>query len=138
MKVLMAGCEAGGDGRPDRVSGTVSVRVVHWRVDRDIEEAGCAGCNDDFAGTWACAARPWIPADEHCAAGRDDEADRSAVQAAGRDGDEAVKHVDVSKLRLAFVGDNKDRGYFFDNGYLRTAVGRACREAKEGPLKDEN
>ena len=56
----------------------------------------------------------------------------------GMTANEAVKHVDVSALRPGFVGDNKDRGYFFDNGFLRTAVVRACREAKEGPLKDEN
>jgi cyclase len=57
---------------------------------------------------------------------------------AGMTAEEALKHVDVSKLRPGFVGENKDRGYFFDNGYLRTAVGRACREAKEGALGDEN
>jgi cyclase len=52
--------------------------------------------------------------------------------------DETVKKVDVSKLRAGFVGDNADRAYFFDNGFLKTAIGRAYREAKEGPLKDEN
>jgi glyoxylase-like metal-dependent hydrolase (beta-lactamase superfamily II) len=48
------------------------------------------------------------------------------------------KKVDVSALKPKFVGADKAMSFFFDSGYLATAVGRAYREAKEGPLKDEN
>jgi hypothetical protein len=52
--------------------------------------------------------------------------------------EETIKKVDVTGLRTQFVGNNADRGYFFDGGYLSTAIRRAYREAKEGPLHDED
>lgn len=51
---------------------------------------------------------------------------------------ETRKKIDVGALRAQFVGDDKARAFFFDHGFLDTAVRRAYREAKEGPLKDED
>jgi len=51
---------------------------------------------------------------------------------------ETRKKVDVSSFKSRFAGDDRDRAFFFDNGYLANAIGRAYREAKEGPLHDEN
>jgi cyclase len=52
--------------------------------------------------------------------------------------EDTQKGVDLSELRPAFVGDDKDRRYFFDHGYTSVAVARAYREAKEGPLHNED
>jgi glyoxylase-like metal-dependent hydrolase (beta-lactamase superfamily II) len=52
--------------------------------------------------------------------------------------DDAQKEVDVSSLKAKFVAADNSKSSFFDRGYLRTAVERAYREAKEGPLKDED
>jgi glyoxylase-like metal-dependent hydrolase (beta-lactamase superfamily II) len=52
--------------------------------------------------------------------------------------EETQKKVEVKELRHFFVQENAERGYFFDAGFLNTAVARAYREAKEGPLHDEN
>ena len=69
------------------------------------------------------------------------EATKNQVDAAVKQGlslEEAKKKVNLSELREAFVGDDKDRGYVFDGGYVPVAVTRSYREAKEGPLHDEN
>ena len=52
--------------------------------------------------------------------------------------EDVQKKIDVSGLKAKFVAADNPRSSFFDRGYLRTAVGRAYREAKEGPLKDED
>jgi len=65
-----------------------------------------------------------------------EKADAGAKQ--GLSLEETRKKIDVSALRKQFVGQDADRAFFFDNGFLDTAAGRAYREAKEGPLQDEN
>jgi len=52
--------------------------------------------------------------------------------------DEAVKAADFSALRKQFVGDKPERAFSFDQGYVPAAVKRAYREAKDGPLHDED
>jgi cyclase len=52
--------------------------------------------------------------------------------------EDTKKSIDLTELRTAFVGDDKERQYFFDHGYTSVAVTRAYREAKEGPLHDED
>ena len=52
--------------------------------------------------------------------------------------EDTKKKIDLSSLKPKFVGNDPTRSYFFDGGYLSTAVGRAYREAKEGPLRDED
>ena len=52
--------------------------------------------------------------------------------------EQAVKEVDLTALRKRFVGDDPDRAQVFDKGYMPVAVKRAYREAKEGPLHDED
>jgi cyclase len=69
------------------------------------------------------------------------ESTKSQVDAAVKQGlslEETKKNVDLSELRRSFVGDDKDREYVFDGGYVPVAVTRAYREAKEGVLHDEN
>lgn len=69
------------------------------------------------------------------------EAVRAQTEGAVQQGlslEETQKKVDVKELRKFFVQDSAERGYFFDAGFLNTAVARAYREAKEGPLHDEN
>jgi hypothetical protein len=45
---------------------------------------------------------------------------------------------DPDDLRAGFVGDNPDRAFFFDHGFLATTIRRAYREAKSGPLQDQD
>jgi glyoxylase-like metal-dependent hydrolase (beta-lactamase superfamily II) len=53
--------------------------------------------------------------------------------------EETRKKVDVSALKPKFVAaDDKATSFFFDGGFLSTSVRRAYREAKEGPLKDQD
>lgn len=52
--------------------------------------------------------------------------------------EQAVKAADFSALRKQFVGDNPERVFNFDQGYVPAAVKRAYREAKDGPLHDED
>jgi glyoxylase-like metal-dependent hydrolase (beta-lactamase superfamily II) len=52
--------------------------------------------------------------------------------------DQAIKAADFSALRKQFVGDNPERAFGFDQGYVPTAITRAYREAKNGPLHDED
>jgi hypothetical protein len=52
--------------------------------------------------------------------------------------EQAVKEVELTALRKRFVGDDPDRAQVFDKGYMPVAVKRAYREAKEGPLHDED
>jgi len=52
--------------------------------------------------------------------------------------EDTIKKIELKDLREQFVKGDSERGFFFDGGYLPTAVGRAYREAKEGPLHDEN
>jgi len=69
------------------------------------------------------------------------EATQEQASAAAKQGlslDETLKEIDLKDLREQFVRGDSERGYFFDGGYLPTAVGRAYREAKEGPLHDED
>jgi len=48
------------------------------------------------------------------------------------------KSVDMVRFRAQMAGNNADRGRNFDQYFVATGAGRAYREAKEGPLKDEN
>jgi len=69
------------------------------------------------------------------------ESTTSQVDAAVKQGlslEDTKKKVDLSELRRSFVGADKQREYVFDGGYTPVAVTRAYREAKEGPLHDEN
>ena len=69
------------------------------------------------------------------------ESTKSQVDAAVKQGlslEETKKKVDLADLRKSFVDDLPDREYVFDGGYVPAAVARAYREAKEGPLHDEN
>jgi len=69
------------------------------------------------------------------------EATKRQVDAAATKGlslEQTKKEIDFGGLRQSFVGEDKDRAYVFDGGYVPAAVARAYREAKEGPLKDEN
>jgi hypothetical protein len=52
--------------------------------------------------------------------------------------DEAIKAVDLSAFRKQFVEDNPERAFVFDQGYKPAGVVRAYREAKDGPLHDED
>lgn len=51
---------------------------------------------------------------------------------------QAVKAIDLTTLRPRFVGNNPERAFVFDEGYAPAAAIRAYREAKEGPLHDED
>jgi len=69
------------------------------------------------------------------------DATQEQTAAAARQGlslEDTLKKIDLKDLREQFVKGDSERGFFFDGGYLPTAVGRAYREAKEGPLHDEN
>ncbi len=48
------------------------------------------------------------------------------------------KSVDMAKFRSQMTGDDPERGRNFDEYFVSTGAVRAYREAKEGPLKDEN
>jgi glyoxylase-like metal-dependent hydrolase (beta-lactamase superfamily II) len=48
------------------------------------------------------------------------------------------KSVDMAKFRSEMVGTNETRGGNFDQYFVSPGATRAYREAKEGPLKDEN
>jgi hypothetical protein len=50
---------------------------------------------------------------------------------------EARQKLDLSALRPLFVGDRPERAFSFDVGLGRAGFLRAYREAKEGPLHDE-
>ena len=52
--------------------------------------------------------------------------------------EQAIKAADFSALRKQFVGDNPERAFGFDQGYVPAGVTRAYREAKDGPLHDED
>jgi len=56
----------------------------------------------------------------------------------GLKAEEAVKAVDLSAFRPRFVGDHPEREFVFDQGYKPAGVVRAYREAKDGPLHDED
>ena len=56
----------------------------------------------------------------------------------GLKADEAVKAVDLSAFRPRFVADHTEREFVFDQGYKPAGVVRAFREAKDGPLHDED
>ena len=60
------------------------------------------------------------------------------AQKRGLSQEQAIKSVDLRAFRKRFAGDNPDRAFVFDRGYTPTAIGRAYREAQEGPLRDEN
>jgi len=69
------------------------------------------------------------------------EATRSQAADAFKRGlkpEEAIKAVDLSAYRNQFVADNPERAFVFDKGYTSAAVIRAYREAKDGPLHDED
>ncbi len=69
------------------------------------------------------------------------ESTKSQVDAAVKQGlslEETKKKINLSELRASFVLNDKGRAYVFDEGYIPVAVTRAYREAKEGPLHDEN
>jgi len=48
------------------------------------------------------------------------------------------KSVDMAKFREQMAGGNQVRGRNFDEYLVTPGAVRAYREAKEGPLKDEN
>ena len=48
------------------------------------------------------------------------------------------KSVDMAKFRVAMAGNDQTRGNNFDQYFVAPGSARAYREAKEGPLKDEN
>ena len=48
------------------------------------------------------------------------------------------KSVDMVKFRSQFAGSNETRGRNFDEYFVSPGAVRAYREAKDGPLKDEN
>lgn len=48
------------------------------------------------------------------------------------------KSVDMAKFRIQFAGSNEVRGRNFDQYFVSPGAVRAYREAKDGPLKDEN
>lgn len=52
--------------------------------------------------------------------------------------EEAIQAVDLSAFREQFVEHNPEREFVFDQGYKPAAVVRAYREAKDGPLHDED
>jgi cyclase len=56
----------------------------------------------------------------------------------GLKADEAIKAVDLSAFRKQFVEDNSERAFVFDQGYKPAGVVRAYREARDGPLHDED
>ncbi|HET7500363.1 MAG TPA: MBL fold metallo-hydrolase [Kofleriaceae bacterium] len=60
------------------------------------------------------------------------------VAATGASLDDTRAKVKVDALRAQFVGDDRDRAFFFDHGFLATAIRRAYREAKSGPLQDQD
>ncbi len=49
-----------------------------------------------------------------------------------------VKSVNMAKFRSQMAGNDHTRGSNFDQYFVSPGAGRAYREAKEGPLKDEN
>jgi len=49
-----------------------------------------------------------------------------------------VRSVDMAKFRSQMAGSDPARGRNFDEYFVSPGAGRAYREAKEGPLKDEN
>jgi cyclase len=57
---------------------------------------------------------------------------------AGKSLEDTQKAVDVSELRKRFIAEHPENAFFFDNGFLKTAIARAYREAKEGPLRDQD
>jgi hypothetical protein len=61
-----------------------------------------------------------------------------AAVKAGLSPEEARQRLDLSALRPLFVGDRPDRAFSFDSGLARAGFQRAYREAKEGPLHDED
>ncbi|HUK64550.1 MAG TPA: MBL fold metallo-hydrolase [Dongiaceae bacterium] len=62
----------------------------------------------------------------------------SAAQKAGLTLEETRKKVDFSAMRTEFCGTDTWCTFGFDGVFVRPGVGRAYREAKEGPLKDED
>ncbi len=48
------------------------------------------------------------------------------------------KSVDMAKFRAQFVGTDETRGSIFDQYFVSPGAVRAYREAKDGPLEDEN
>ena len=48
------------------------------------------------------------------------------------------KSVDMAKFRTQMTGDNESQGRNFDEYFVSSGAVRAYREAKDGPLKDEN
>lgn len=65
-----------------------------------------------------------------------DQAD--AAVKAGLSPAEARQRLDLSAFRPLFVGDRPERAFSFDSGLSRAGFQRAYREAKEGPLHDED
>jgi hypothetical protein len=61
-----------------------------------------------------------------------------AAVKAGKTQEEFVKSVDLSEYRDKMAGSDKSRIRVFDQYFLAPGSVRAYREAKEGPLKDEN
>jgi glyoxylase-like metal-dependent hydrolase (beta-lactamase superfamily II) len=55
----------------------------------------------------------------------------------GRTLEEARTHVDLAEAEREFCGESTWCRYTFRANFIVPAVGRAYREAKEGPLKDE-
>jgi glyoxylase-like metal-dependent hydrolase (beta-lactamase superfamily II) len=56
----------------------------------------------------------------------------------GMSQEQFVKAVDMEKFRIAMAGSNDERRRNFDQYFVSTGAERAYREAKDGPLKDEN
>jgi hypothetical protein len=48
------------------------------------------------------------------------------------------KSVDMAKFRSQIAGTDENRGRNFDEYFVSPGAVRAYREAKDGPLKDEN
>jgi glyoxylase-like metal-dependent hydrolase (beta-lactamase superfamily II) len=48
------------------------------------------------------------------------------------------KAVDMARFRTQMAGNDPTLGEYFDQYFVAPGSARACREAKEGPLKDEN
>lgn len=48
------------------------------------------------------------------------------------------KSVDMARFRVQMAGTDVTRGGYFDQYFVAPGATRAYREAKEGPLKDEN
>lgn len=56
----------------------------------------------------------------------------------GKTQEEFVKSLEISKYRVKMAGGDASRIRVFDRYFVAPGAVRACREAKEGPLKDEN